>query len=102
MFTFHPAPSRPLYEEAIRPIDKPVILLLAPIRRVSPVRSAHVADSFARCAFGSASVRFAYSRPHDNDAGHPICLEKIAQFLFHYNSPAARRVTDEDSIAIAH
>jgi len=41
-------------------------------------------------------------RPHDNDAGHPICLEKLAQFLFHDKAPAARRVTHEGTCAIAH
>jgi hypothetical protein len=41
-------------------------------------------------------------RPHDNDAGHPICLEKLAQFLFHDKPVAARRVTHQDSVAVAH
>ena len=40
-------------------------------------------------------------RPHDNDASHPICLEKVAQFLLHDKALAARRVTHEDSFAIA-
>ena len=41
-------------------------------------------------------------RPHDNDAGHPICLEKLGQFLFHDKALAARRMTHEDSFADAH
>jgi hypothetical protein len=41
-------------------------------------------------------------RPHYNDASHPICLEKLAQFLFHDNAPAARRVTQEHAFAVAH
>src|SRR5208282_549583 len=41
-------------------------------------------------------------RAHDNDASHPICLEKLAQFLFHDKALAARRVTHENFFAIAH
>ena len=40
--------------------------------------------------------------PHDDDAGHPICLEKFAQLLFHDGALAARRVTHQYFFAIAH
>ena len=41
-------------------------------------------------------------RPDDDDAGHPICFEKFAQYLFHDIAVASRRVPHEDSFAIAH
>ena len=41
-------------------------------------------------------------RARDDNAGHPICLEKLAQFLFHDRALAARRVTHENFFAIAH
>jgi hypothetical protein len=39
-------------------------------------------------------------RPHYDNAGHPICLEKLVQLLFHDKAPAARGVTHKDSFAI--
>src|SRR5271170_3721713 len=41
-------------------------------------------------------------RPHDNDASHPICLEKLVQFLLHDKAPAARGMTDEYALVVAH
>src|SRR5208337_4401683 len=41
-------------------------------------------------------------RAHDDDAGHAVCLEEPAQFLFDDESLAARRVTHENLLAIAH
>src|SRR5208283_350007 len=49
---------------------------------------------------GPASLHFL--RPRDDDAGHPVCLEKFAQLLFHDTALAARRMTHEDTFAIAH
>src|SRR5271155_5708351 len=41
-------------------------------------------------------------RPHDYHAGHAICFEELAQFLFHDQALAARGVTHENSFAVAH
>jgi hypothetical protein len=41
-------------------------------------------------------------RARDNDASHSISLEKLAQCLFHHTPLATRRVTHEDSFAIAY
>jgi len=41
-------------------------------------------------------------RAYDDDACHSICFEKFAQFLFHDTALAARRMTHENFLAIAH
>src|SRR6266852_2000481 len=79
MFTFHPAASRHLSSvrrEFASSISAPLVTNRNPSR-----------ESL---------------RPHDDDASHPICLEKLAQFLFHDKAPAARRVTQEHAFAVAH
>jgi len=41
-------------------------------------------------------------RAHHYDASHPVCFEKLAQFLFHNAALATRRVTHRNFFAIAH
>src|SRR6266436_313209 len=48
-----------------------------------------------------AAMRRLLSRPHEDDASHPICFEKHSQFLFHDKALAARRVTHKDPSAVA-
>src|SRR5215472_1956696 len=72
------------------------------LRHLSPARREFASLLYAFILAADRNASHHLLRSHHNNASHPICLEKLAQFLFDNKAPATRRVTQEDSFAIAH